>query len=212
MSHGHCGPHPFSLRPAHGVSAGFDKPALRSAGLAHRAGVTPEAAAAFAARLARLGPEIARAHGASAVSAYAAIGDEVATSPLLAALHAEGIRVGLPVTGTRGTPLVFRRWLPDVAMVPGRMNIPEPPADAGTVKPDLLFVPLAAFDRRGHRIGYGAGFYDRTLAALRRSRSVVAVGIAYAAQETLFVPAETHDEALDFVLTDRDVIVCAGAG
>ncbi len=74
--------------------------------------------------------------------------------------------------------------------------------------PDLLFVPLAAFDRRGHRIGYGAGFYDRTLAALRAEKEVAAIGLAYAAQEVLFVPADDHDEPLDMVVTEKDVIVC----
>ena len=211
MSHGHCGPHLSFPGPSRGVS-GFDKSALRATGLDRRAAVTREAAAAFAARLARLGPDLARAHGATAASAYAAIGDEVDTAPLLAALHAAGVTVGLPVTGKRGAPLTFRRWRPEVAMVRGRMDSPEPPAEADPVEPDLLFVPLAAFDRRGHRIGYGAGFYDRTLAGLRRSRRVVAIGVGYAAQETLFIPAEAHDEALDFVLTDKEMIVCAGAG
>ncbi len=212
MSHGHCGPHLFSRNPSRlrGVS-GVAKSSMRAAGLDHRAGIPREAADAFAARLARLGPELARAHGAAAVSAYASIGDEVGTAPLLAALHEAGFSVGLPVTGRRGTALAFRRWHPDVAMVSGRMDIPEPPPDAEAVVPDLLFVPLAAFDRRGHRIGYGAGFYDRTLAALRRQRSVVAVGVAFAGQEVLFVPAEAHDEPLDFVVTEKDMIACAGA-
>ena len=93
-------------------------------------------------------------------------------------------------------------------MVPGKMDIPEPPADAERVVPDLLFVPLAAFDRRGHRIGYGAGFYDRTLAALRAEKDVAAIGLAYAAQEVLFVPDDDHDEPLDMVVTEKDVIVC----
>ncbi len=191
--------------------SGIDKPALRAVGLAHRAAVQPVAAKAFAERLARLGPELARAHGASAVSAYAAIGDEVPTEPLLQALHEAGVIVGLPVTGRRGAPLRFRRWRPQAALVPGRMNIPEPPPEAEAVEPDLLFVPLASFDRRGHRIGYGAGFYDATLAALRARKAVVAVGIAFAGQETLFVPAEDHDQPLDFVVTDKDVIVCSGS-
>ena len=93
-------------------------------------------------------------------------------------------------------------------MVPGKMEIPEPPAEAEIVVPDLLFVPLAAFDRRGHRIGYGAGFYDRTLAALRTEREVATIGLAYAAQEVLFVPNDDHDEPLDMVVTEKDVILC----
>ena len=171
-----------------------------------------QAAEACAARLARFGPEIARAHGAKAVSAYAAIGDEVATAPLLAALDRAGFAVGLPVTGRRGTALTFRRWQPGVAMVPGRMDIPEPPQHAAIVEPDLLFVPLAAFDRRGHRIGYGAGFYDRTLAALRARKTIVAVGVAFSVQETLFVPNDEHDEPLDMIVTETETILVADAG
>lgn len=190
----------------------LDKSKIRADAFAARARVTPAEADAFAQRLARLGPDLARGHGARIVSVFWSIGDELPTHALVAALDAAGFVVGLPVTGRRGTPLTFRRWHPDVPLVPGKMDIPEPPPEAETVEPDLLFVPLAAFDRRGHRIGYGAGFYDRTLAALRAKKTVVAVGLAYAAQEVLFVPAEEHDQPLDFVVTDKDTIVCADAG
>lgn len=189
----------------------LDKPGLRAAAFATRAGIPEEVAQAFAQRLAKVGPELARAHGAKSVSVFWSIGDEVPTQPLVAALHAAGFEVGLPVTGKRGTPLVFRRWTPQTFMVKGRMDIPEPPAGSETVEPDLLFVPLAAFDRRGHRLGYGAGFYDMTLAALRGKKEVTAVGVAYAAQEVLFIPEEPHDQPLDFVVTEKDTIVCAGA-
>ena len=190
------------------MTSTLDKAAIRAASLTVRATVDPALADAFAARLARLGPEIAAGHGARAVSVFWSIKDELPTHSLCAALHAAGHVVCLPVTGRLGTPLTFRRWTPDTLMVPGRMDIPEPPADAEAVVPDLLFVPLAAFDRRGHRIGYGAGFYDRTLAALRAEKEVAAVGLAYAAQEVLFVPADDHDEPLDMVITEKDVIVC----
>ena len=203
MSHGFCGPYTFLMSP------GFDKAALRAASLDHRARVAPAVATSFAHRLGRLGPELARAHGAQTVSAFWSIGDEVSTEPLLRALDEAGFPVGLPITGKRGMPLVFRRWARETPLVPGRMNIPEPPAAAEIITPDVLFVPLAAFDRRGHRIGYGAGFYDATLATLRSKRDVVAIGVAFASQEVLFVPAEDHDQALDFVVTEKDIIVCA---
>ena len=189
----------------------FDKKDARTAALAVRAAIPPAEAEAFARRLARIGPELARAHDAKAVSAFASIGDEIATGPLLAALDAAGFTVGLPITGKIGTPLTFRRWTPQMQMVTGRMNIPEPPADAEIVVPDVLFVPLAAFDRRGHRIGYGAGFYDRTLAGLRAKKEIVAIGIAYAAQEVLFVPDDEHDEPLDLIVTEKDTILTAGS-
>jgi 5-formyltetrahydrofolate cyclo-ligase len=189
----------------------LDKKAARTEALALRAKISPAEADAFAQRLARIGPELARAHGANAVSAFASIGDEIATGPLLAALHAAGFVVGLPITGKIGTPLSFRRWTPDTRMVEGRMRIPEPPAEAAPVVPDVLFVPLAAFDRRGHRIGYGAGFYDRTLAALRAEKDIVAIGVAYAGQEVLFVPNDDHDEPLDMIVTEKDTILTADA-
>ncbi len=207
MSHGFCGPHLWFR-----MIAPFDKKALREKALAQRGAITPAAAEAFGLRLARLGPELARGQGAETVSVFWSIGDELPTQPMLQALDTAGFAVGLPVTGARGTPLVFRRWTPQTVMVPGRMAIPEPPAAADVLVPDLLFVPLAAFDRRGHRIGYGAGYYDRTLAALRATKTVTAIGLAYAAQEVLFIPDEAHDEPLDVVVTEKDTILCADPG
>ena len=189
----------------------LDKKALRATALAIRAGISKSDAEAFAARLAKLGPDFARGHVATVVSVFWSIGDEIPTHPLLTALDAAGFAVALPVTGKRGTPLTFRRWTPATEMVRGRMDIAEPPAEAEVLEPDLLFVPLAAFDRRGHRIGYGAGFYDMTLAKLRATKSVTAVGLAYAAQEVLFIPQEAHDEPLDFIVTEKDTIICTDA-
>ena len=190
----------------------LDKTSVRADALALRSTIPATEAAAFAARLARLGPDLARAQGATVISVFASIGDEIATGPLLAALDAAGFVVGLPITGKVGTPLTFRRWTPQTAMAVGRMRIPEPPPEAEIVEPDLLFVPLAAFDRRGHRIGYGAGFYDRTLAALRAKKPIVAIGVAYAAQEVLFVPNDEHDEPLDMIVTEKDTILTADSG
>ena len=190
----------------------FDKAALRAESLAKRAAIPVTVAVAFARRLAHLGPELAKGHGARVVSAYAAINDEIDTFPLLHALNEAGFSVALPVTGKRGTSLVFRKWTPATAMVPGRMAIPEPPSEAEALEPDLLFVPLAAFDRRGHRIGYGAGFYDRTLEGLRAKKTITAVGLAYSTQEALFIPSEGHDQPLDFVVTEKDTILCADGG
>ena len=205
MSHGHRGPHRF----LGSMTTLLDKSAMRAASLAARGAVTTEVAADFATRLADMGPSLARDHHAKVVSAYWSIGDEILTLPLLEALAAAGFTVALPVTGRVGEPLVFRQWKPGDAMAIGKMNIPSPNLDAPVLTPDLLFVPLAAFDRRGHRIGYGAGFYDRSLAALRAQTTIVAIGVGYAAQEVPHVPSEPHDQALDYVLTERELIACA---
>ena len=151
----------------------------------------------------------ARRAGARVVSAFWPIGDEPDTRPLLAALAENGFRTALPVTVRRG-PLVFRQWRPGDPTLPGAKNIPEPMASAQALDPDLLFVPLACFDRRGHRIGYGAGHYDRSLAALRASGPVTAVGVAYSAAQAPEIPDEPHDQRLDFILTERELIDCRG--
>ena len=187
----------------------LEKPAVRAAALALRGAVTTDTAADFAARLADLGPGFARSHDAAVVAAYWSIGDEILTLPLLEALDAAGFATALPVTPGRGAALVFRQWKTGDVMVPGAMGIPEPRPEAPVLVPDLLFVPLAAFDRRGHRIGYGAGFYDRSLRALRADRTIVAIGVGYAAQEVERIPREAHDEPLDMILTERELIAVA---
>ena len=142
------------------------------------------------------------------MSLFSAIGGEPDTLPLAEALAAARVVTALPVTGTRDTPLVFRRWAPGDPTAPGRMGIAEPVLEAPVVIPDVLFVPLAAFDRRGYRIGYGGGYYDRTLEALRALKPVRAFGVAYAAQEVLFVPDDDHDQPLDLVVTERETLMC----
>ena len=182
------------------------KPDLRRAALARRAALPAAARAAFSERLTTQGLTLARRFRPRAVSAFYPVRDEPDTLALLALLSAEGVATALPVTGKRGEPLVFRRWRPGEPTVAGQMRIPEPLAEAPALDPDLLFVPLSAFDRRGHRIGYGAGHYDRTLARLRALKPIVAVGVAYGVAEIPAVPDGPHDQRLDYVLTDSELI------
>lgn len=186
------------------------KRALRQEALRRRGAVAPEVRQSFSARLARVGLAIALEVEAKVASAFFPINQEPDTLPLLAALAVHGVRTALPVTVSRATPLVFRLWRTGDPTNPGAMNIPEPMASARAVDPDLLFVPLACFDRRGHRVGYGAGHYDRSLATLRARGRVAAVGVAYSAVETPEIPDEPHDQRLDFVLTERELIDCRG--
>jgi len=137
------------------------------------------------------------------VSGFWPIGKEIDIRPLLLALYLRGHPIVLPETPKRGNPLIFRLWHPGAAMVPERFGTSRP--DGEVRQPDFLLVPLLAFDRRGYRIGYGAGYYDRTLAMLPgRFR----LGVAYAAQELDVVPAGPYDQRLDAVATERGVIFC----
>jgi len=186
----------------------IDKAALRAQGLALRTETKSGAAAAFAHHLAEAGLALAMRWQPQVTSVYFPLPNEPSTLPLLARLAEAGYQTALPVTGKPGTPLVFRLWRPGEPTATGKMKIEEPLAQAPEVSPDLLFVPLAAFDRAGNRIGYGAGYYDRTLRQLRAMKPICAVGVAYAAQEFPGLPTESHDESLDYVLTERELIDC----
>ncbi len=144
---------------------------------------------------------------AATVAGYWPLRDELDQRPILAALAAGGQRLCLPVVVEAGAALVFRAWRPDTPLEPAAFGTEVPGPDCPVVEPDILLVPLLAFDRRGYRLGYGGGFYDRTLAALRGRRPVVAVGLAFAAQEVAEVPVEASDEALDRIVTEREVLV-----
>ena len=182
---------------------------MRRAALERRAGVSEAEREAFAERLAVEGVAIARRALVRTVAAFWPVGTEPDTLMLMAALHYHDFVAALPVTGAQGEPLTFRRWREGQPLVEGPMRIPEPSPRLPQVFPDLLFVPTAAFDRRGYRVGYGGGFYDVTLAAMRARRPVPAIGLAYARQEVERVPEEDHDQPLDFVLTENELIDCS---
>ena len=139
------------------------------------------------------------------VSGYWPVGEELDCRPLLHRLIVGGCVIGLPVVVAPGAPLTFRAWAPGAPMQAGAKGIPVPAGDAAAVSPSVLVVPLLAFDRSGYRLGYGGGYYDRTLAALRDSgRPVVAVGFAYAAQQVAAVPHTAADQRLDWIVTERE--------
>jgi 5-formyltetrahydrofolate cyclo-ligase len=131
---------------------------------------------------------------------------EINPIPLLRKLADAGARLALPAIAGRGLPLIMRAWKFGAPLAEGQWGIREPMPDAPEVAPDILIVPLAAFDRAGHRIGYGAGYYDMTINALRAQKKVITIGIGFAAQEIPKVPATERDARLDLVLTEREVI------
>ncbi len=138
------------------------------------------------------------------IAGYWPMGDEMDPRPLMLALASRGQAMALPVTPPRGQPLAFRAWVPGAALRPGPMGTSEPVAGE-ELRPDLVLVPLLAFDRAGRRLGYGGGYYDRTLAALPGAK---AIGIAYAGQEMPEVPAGPQDMRLPLIATEDGVIVC----
>ena len=142
------------------------------------------------------------------VSAFFPYKSEIDARLLLGKLAGEGWTTCLPIVIAPREPLVFRRWLPGEPTIPGVWGIPRPTDDALLLEPDVLLVPLMAFDRRGYRLGYGGGFYDRTLDVLRSKKTIVAIGVAYSAQQVDSVPHDSHDHSLDFIMTEKGVFAC----
>lgn len=142
------------------------------------------------------------------VAGFSPIGEEIDPLPLMLRLAGQGYELALPAVTARHRPLRFHRWQPGDPMAEGRWGIREPLPTAPETIPDVILVPLLAFDARGHRLGYGGGFFDRTLAAARAHRPVIAIGLAFEAQEVRAVPNLDHDQALDWVLTPSGPRAC----
>lgn len=134
--------------------------------------------------------------------------DEFSTQLILERLLEEGFTCCLPITSKEQRALRFAKWKKDDPLVEGAFKVQEPVVDENTewLAPDIVIVPLIAFDRRGHRLGYGAGHYDATLTELREKKDILSVGIAFDEQLVLFpLPAEDHDQPLDLVITPERV-------
>jgi 5-formyltetrahydrofolate cyclo-ligase len=137
------------------------------------------------------------------VSGFWPIKDEIDIRPLMTHLHGEGCRLALPVVHGRGQRLSFRAWQPGDPLESGVFGTLQPSAGCETLEPDVLLVPLLACDEEGWRLGYGGGFYDRTLEDLRRRRKVTAIGVGFDRQFVPEVPHGADDQRLDWLLTDR---------
>jgi len=146
------------------------------------------------------------------VSAYWPMGNELDSRPLIHRLQEAGHVVGLPVVVAKGEPLIFRAWTPETRFVPGGFKTEVPEPDAPEVVPTVLLVPLLAFDEAGYRLGYGGGFYDRTLTKLRARSPVTAIGFAYEGQGVAEVPHAEYDQPLDAIVTERSYRRIAGHG
>jgi 5-formyltetrahydrofolate cyclo-ligase len=183
------------------ASPGTQKATLRATALAARDALSAEERTAAALAVAARGLPFAIVPG-SIVSGYSPIRSEIDPVPLMRALAGLGARLALPAVMARGKSLAFRAWSPHDRLLLGPLGILEPSPAAAELIPDIMLVPLAAFDRAGHRIGYGAGHYDFTLAHVRKIKPIAAIGVGFAVQEIKAVPALPHDVALDYVLTE----------
>jgi len=158
-----------------------------------------------AARAADLFPE-KRLTVFAVAAGYHPIGSELSCAPLLARLRAAGAAIALPVSLDPAAPLIFRAADGVGGFVSDALGIASPPPSARLLTPDLVIVPVLAFDLTGRRLGQGRGCYDRTLEALRMGGPIFAVGLAYAGQKVERVPAAAHDQGLDAVLTETGYI------
>jgi len=183
----------------------IEKAELRAAALAKREAMPAQQRAGAANVIAARDFPVLVPKGAI-VSGFSPMKSEINPIPLMRKLFDAGAQLALPVIVGRGKPLIMRAWKFGDPFKAGQWGIREPVAEAPEVHPDILIVPLEAFDRHGHRIGFGAGYYDMTINALRAKKKAVAVGIAFAVQEIERVPATERDARLDFMLTEREVI------
>lgn len=142
------------------------------------------------------------------VSGFLPYRSEIDVTALLGALSKIGCTTCLPIVIGEQEPLIFRQWQPGDKTETGVWNIPIPLQCAAPVEPDILLVPLLAFDNTGYRLGYGGGFYDRTIEKLRHIKPIVTIGVAYSAQQTRNVPTDKHDQQLDWILTEKGPIKC----
>ena len=142
--------------------------------------------------------------GDKVISLYWPIGSELDTLPLLNELLEAGFTCVLPVVERADAPLVFKVWKQGDPLEKGAHDIPVPLKTAQQRTPDILVVPMLAFDPAGYRLGYGGGYYDRTLEMLRQERKPLAVGYAYAGQEIPTVPTDKLDQPLDWVVTETE--------
>jgi 5-formyltetrahydrofolate cyclo-ligase len=165
----------------------------------------PAAALALRDRfLAGPGKLVAAERSNAVVSGFWPFGPEIDVRPILYHMLAAGHPIALPVVIKRGLPLLFRQWQPGQALVAGSFGVPRPDKGRPELTPEVLIVPLLAFDRAGYRLGYGGGFYDRTLSGLRAKGRALAIGVAFSVQEVPEIPRDETDQRLDWMVTERE--------
>lgn len=182
------------------------KAALRTRNIAARRALPKEEALAAAERAAEFVMHLLDPVAGKVVALYSPIQGELKVAALAERLRAAGGKPALPKVADPNIPMHFRLWLEDDPLDKGFGGIKEPSVDSEAVVPDAVIVPLSAFDRRGFRVGYGQGHYDRTLGALAREERPLMIGYGFALQEADEVPRELHDVPLDAVVTENELI------
>lgn len=177
------------------------KKALRAQAKERRALTFRKYGPAAGERLAAIGVDFAKPTKTASFTGFLAIGEEIDPMPLMRRLWAGGHAVGLPVMVGKARPLVFRQWREGETLNEVQWGIREPAAEAPVIVPDIVLVPLLAFDARGYRLGYGGGFYDRSIAEIRQAKPVITIGLSYDELEVDAVPHDAYDQRLDWVLT-----------
>ncbi len=177
------------------------KAAMRTRILARRSGLGADFRKNAGLSLVRAAATLPELRSRAAIAGFISIRDEIDPAALIGLYHERGHPIGLPVVVAPKQPLLFRQWQPGEPLEKGVFAVPVPAEDAETLVPGILLVPLAAFDRQGYRLGYGAGFYDRTLTGLRSRGDVISIGVAFDEQEVDAVPHDEYDQRLDWMLT-----------
>lgn len=182
------------------------KAELRKTAFAHRAELKTNEGVAATLALAAFAESFAPANDGTVVSGYVPLGSEIDCTLLLNEFDERGYVIGLPLVTAKATPLTFLKYSPGDTLIKGKFDVMTPEHDVPQVVPTILLVPLLAFDRKGYRLGYGGGFYDRTLELLRAQGPICAIGLAFAGQEVDDVPRDEHDQRLDGILTPHEYI------
>ena len=188
-----------------------EKARLRAEALSRRKEICLKSGASAAQAVAAKGVPLIQSFGPDAIGGYHALRAELDPLLLLTALQDGGFRIALPCMSKGPAPaLTFREWTPGSALHRRKFGVREPAETQPAMDPPVLLVPLVAFDRKGARLGYGAGYYDACLRGMRARQRVLAIGLAFDEQELPEIPCEPQDEPLDMILTPSRVIACGG--
>lgn len=187
------------------VNPAEDKRVLRREAATRRREACERAGPDASLRLAEILLGLTEVTNADWISSYWPMREEIDPRPAMDSLHARGTGLCLPVVAGPAEPLVFRAWQPGDQLIASAFGTSVPDASAAERSPEVLLIPLLAFDSEGYRLGYGGGFYDRTLEKLRSEQGALAIGLAFAEQHMDFLPRGPHDQKLDMIVTEQGV-------